>query len=120
MELVRDVLDKQIHDAQGCKIGKVDGIVVVLRKGRAPRLIALELGVVTLASRIHRSLGDWVARLERAAGITKGEPVRILFEHVVKTGIDVDVDIDGKRTGALKWEDWLRKHVIAHLPGSQR
>lgn len=120
MELVRDVLDKQVHDADDCKIGKVDGIVVVLRKGRAPRVIALELGMVTLAHRLHRRLGDWVARLERRMGITKSEPVRILFEHVVKTGIDVKVDIDGRRTGALKWEDWLRKNVIGRIPGSQR
>jgi hypothetical protein len=120
MELVRDVLDKQIHDANDCKIGKVDGIVVVLRKGRAPRLIALELGIATLAHRIHRGLGNWVEGVERRLGISKSEPVRILFEHVVKTGIDVDVDIDGKRTGALKWEDWLRRNIIGHIPGSQR
>jgi hypothetical protein len=120
MELVRDVLDNQIHDSQDCKIGKVDGIVVVLRKGRAPRVVALELSVVTLASRIHRGLGEWVAGLERKLGIAKSERVRILFEHVVKTGIDVKVKIDGKHTGALKWEDWLRTHVIGRIPGSQR
>jgi hypothetical protein len=120
MELVRDVLDKQIHDAQDCKIGKVDGIVIILRKGRAPRIVALELGIVTVASRIHRGLGDLVARIEQRLGITKSEPVRILFEHVTKTGIDVEVDIDGKRTGALKWEDWLRNNVIGRIPGSQR
>jgi hypothetical protein len=120
MELVRDVLDNQVHDANDCKIGKVDGIVVVLRKGRAPRVIALELGTMTLAYRIHRRLGDCVARLERRMGITKSDPVRIQFEHVVKTGIDVKVDIDGKRTGALEWEDWLRRNVIGRIPGSQR
>jgi hypothetical protein len=120
MELVRDVLDNQVHDANDCKIGKVDGIVVVLRKGRAPRVVALELGMVTLAHRIHRGLGDWLERLERRLGITKSEPVRILFEHLVETGIDVKVDIDGKRTGALKWEDWLRKNVIDRIPGSRR
>ena len=120
MEMVRDVLDNQIHDKHKCKVGKVDGIVIVLRKGRPPRVIALELGVVTVAHRIHRGFGAWVARLERRLGITAAEPVRILFEHVVKTGIDVDVDIEGSRTGALKWEDWLASHVIARIPGSRR
>lgn len=120
MKLVRDVLDSQIHDEQDCKIGKVDGIVVVLRKGRAPRVVALELGVVTLTYRLHRGLGDWVTRVERRLGMTKSEPVRILFEHVIKTGIDVKVNIDGNRTGALKWEDWLRTNVIGRIPGSQR
>jgi hypothetical protein len=120
MELVRDVLDKQIHDADDCKIGKVDGIVVVLRQGRAPRVVALELGVVTLANRIHRALGRWVARLERRLGIRDSDPVRIRFEHMVKSGVDVKVDIDGKRTGASKWEDWLAEHVVGRVPGSQR
>lgn len=120
MELIRDVLDKQIHDPQDCKIGKVDGIVIALRKGRPPRIIALELGVATLARRIHRGLGDWIARMERRRGMTKNEVVRIRFEHVVTTGIDVTVNVEAKRTGALKWEDWLKDHVIGHIPGSRR
>jgi len=120
VELVRDVLDKQILDQQKVKVGKVDGLVIALRKGRAPRVIALELGVVTTTSRIHRGLGRWVASIERRLGIAKSEPARILFEHVTHTGIDVEIDIDAKRTGALKWEDWLRDHVIGPIPGSQR
>jgi hypothetical protein len=120
MELVRDVLDKQIEDKNKVKIGKVDGLIIALRKGRAPRVIALELGVVTIANRISLRLGRWVERLEHRLGIAKTEPVRILFEHVTKTGIDVEVDIDGNRTGALRWEDWLRDHVIGPIPGSRR
>jgi hypothetical protein len=114
------VLDNQIHDDQDRKVGKVDGIVIALRKGRPPRVIALELGVVTLARRVHHRLGDWVARMEHRHGLAKSDPVRIRFEHVVKTGIDVQVNVDGNRTGALKWEDWLREHVVGHIPGSQR
>jgi Fe2+ transport system protein FeoA len=120
VELVRDVLDKQIEDKKNVKIGKVDGIIIALRKGRAPRVIALELGTATVATRISRGLGRLVERLEEKLGITKGERVRILFEHVTRTGIDVEVDIDGKHTGALKWEDWLRDHVIGPIPGSRR
>jgi hypothetical protein len=120
VRLVRDVLDKQILDRKHVRAGKVDGIVIALRKGRPPRVIALEMGVATAAGRISVRLGRWVARVERRMGITKNEPARILFEHVTKTGIDVSVDIDANRTGALKWEDWLREHVIGPIPGSQR
>jgi hypothetical protein len=120
VELVRDVLDKQIEDKEKVKVGKVDGIIVALRKGRAPRVIALELGTVTAVTRISRGLGRWVERMEERLGITKGERVRILFEHVTRTGIDVELDIDARRTGALKWEDWLRDHVIGAIPGSRR
>jgi hypothetical protein len=120
VELVRDVLDKQIEDKDNVKIGKVDGLIVALRKGRAPRVVALELGTATVAARISPRLGRWVERLEATLGITKGERVRILFEHVTRTGIDVEIDIEGKRTGALEWEDWLRDHVIGPIPGSKR
>jgi hypothetical protein len=120
MELVRDVLDKQIHDEQDCRIGKVDGLVVVLRQGRAPRVVALEVGLATLGARLHPACGRWLYRLERRWGVTKSDPVRILFEHVVKTGIDVVVNVSAHRTGALKWEDWLRDNIIGRIPGSQR
>ena len=118
--MVRDVLDKQIEDSNKVKIGKVDGLIVALRKGRAPRVIALELGTATAAARISPRLGRWVERLATTLGITKGDRVRILFEHVSRTGIDVEIDIDGKRTGALRWEDWLRDHVIGPIPGAKR
>lgn len=120
MELVRDVLDKQIHDESGCKIGKVDGIVVALRKGRAPRVVGLELGVTTLAGRIHAGFGDWVYRVARRWGIANGKPVRIPFEHVVKTGIDVTVNVAAARTGALWWEDWLRDRIVRRIPGGRQ
>lgn len=120
IELVRDVLDKQIHDEQDCKVGKVDGLVIALRKGRPPRVIALELGLVTVASRIDRAFGRFVRRMEQKLGIADSDPVRILFEHVTKTGIDVGVNVDAKRTAALTWEDWLRDHVIGPIPGSRR
>jgi hypothetical protein len=119
VELVRDVLDKQIVGKDDVKIGKVDGLIVALRKGRPPRVVALELGTATLAYRIGMPLGRWVERIERRLGIT-GDRVRIRFEHVVRSGIDVEVDIDAKKTAALKLEDWLRNHVIGRIPGSQR
>jgi hypothetical protein len=120
VQLVRDVLDKQILDKEDVKIGKVDGLIIALRKGRPPRVIALELGTATAVYRIGARLGRWVERLERRLGIATGDRVRIRFEHVVRTGIDVEIDIDGRKAGALKWEDWLRDHVIGPIPGSRR
>jgi hypothetical protein len=117
MQLVRDVLDEQILDLENQKVGKVDGIVIALRKGRPPRVIALELGTTTLARRLHPRLARWVAAFERRFG---HEPIRIRFEHVVKTGINVTIDIDARRTGALRREDWLRERVVGRIPGAGR
>ena len=118
--LVRDVLDKQIIDANKCKVAKVDGIILALRQNRPPRVIALEMGQSTAWRSLHPRLGafaDWLrAKFEPGQG-----PVpRILFEHVVDTGIDVHVDIDGKKSRALAWEDWLEEHVTARIPGGRR
>ena len=42
LPLVRDVLDKQIYDVNGQKLGKVDGITLLRRVGRPPRVLSLE------------------------------------------------------------------------------
>jgi hypothetical protein len=118
--LVRDVLDKQILDANKCKVAKVDGIILALRQNRAPRVIALEMGQATAWRRVHRRIGDFAEWLRAKFEPGQGVVPRILFEHVVSTGIDVHVDIDGKRSRALLWEDWLEERVIAKIPGGRR
>lgn len=118
--LVRDVLDKQIIDANKCKVAKVDGIILARRQNGPPRVIALEMGQSTAWRRIHPRLGHFADWLRAKFEPGQGAVPRILFEHVVGTGIDVHVNIDGKRTRALLWEDWLEDRVIAKIPGGRR
>jgi hypothetical protein len=120
LPLVRDVLDKQVLDVDTCKIGKVDGIIVALRAHRAPRVIAIELGQATAWRRVHQKLGDLVEWIQRRFEPGRLGPVRILFEHVVGSGIDVHIDVDGRQTHAFVWEDWLEEHVSAKIPGGRR
>ena len=44
MDLIRDVLDKQVCDREGRKMGKVDGIILEERPGAPLRVSFLELG----------------------------------------------------------------------------
>lgn len=120
LPLVRDVLDKQIIDAADCKVAKVDGIILALRQNRPPRVVALEMGQSTAWRRVHPRLGMFAQWLRTKFEPGQGAVPRILFEHVVGTGIDVHVDIDGKRTRARLWEDWLEERVIAKIPGGRR
>src|SRR5438128_2520409 len=115
--LVRDVLDNQIVDVHGCKVGKVDGIILAVRAHRPPRVVALELSQATAWRRIHGRLGDLAEWLRARFGPGSQDPARILFEHVVSTGVDVHVDIDARRSGALLWEGWLEERIIAKIPG---
>ena len=116
MHLVRDLLDNQMRDERNRRMGKVDGIVLVLRQGRPPRVAAIEVGMSTLLGRIHHRLGALAARLARRWGITDGEPLRIPFDKIESIGIDVKVQIDADRTTIYDWDRWLRRVLIERIP----
>ncbi|MCF6121837.1 hypothetical protein EN904_15355 [Mesorhizobium sp. M7A.F.Ca.CA.001.07.2.1] len=115
MKLLRDLLDKQVVDREQIKIGKVDGLVAELRPGKPPRIIAIELGSITLARRLGARPGRWMARL---AVKQHGEPHRIAWHKVKDIGIDIEFDIDVRETSIFAWQDWLRDHVIGRIPGA--
>jgi hypothetical protein len=98
-------------------MGKVDGIILRVDDDAAPRVHALETGPVVAARRIHPRLADWLARLATRLGISPA-PIRIPIDRVRKIGIEVVVDADAHESGADRWELWLRRHVIRHIPGS--
>ena len=116
MHLVRDLLDNQVRDQKNRRMGKVDGIVLRVRRGEPPRVEAIELGMSTLVGRINHRLGNLAARLERRWGITDGMPLRIPFRKVERIGIDVKVGIDADRTTVYDWERWLRRVLIDRIP----
>jgi len=117
MHLIKDVLDNQLFDRQGRKVGKVDGIVIEWRDAAPPRLVRIEVGPTTLAARIHPRFGAWAAARLRRFGMERGEPARIPWASVEETGIEVKLNRDADTTTALAWENWLRDHVVRHIPG---
>jgi hypothetical protein len=119
MDLLRDILDKQIVDREQVKIGKVDGLVAELRTDMPPRIIAIELGSITLARRLGARPGRWMAWLaKRLGGERHAEPHCIAWNKVRDIGVDIDVDVDVHRTAILDWQDWLRDHVVGRIPGA--
>jgi hypothetical protein len=118
MELVREVLDEQVVDRQRRPMGKADGIILDADPGQPPRVVAIEVGPVTAARRIHPALADWLLRLMRRLGVGTGEPLRVAIARVRSEGINLLVDVDRERTPAFDWERWLRRHVIGRIPGS--
>ncbi len=119
LPLVRDVLDKQIYDANALRIGKVDGVLLMRRQGRPPRVLAIETAMPTAWRRLSIRLGDWIERLQQWLAPDLEGATRIRFEHVIQSGIDVNVDIDGKKTNAYVWEDWIKKTFVEKLPGGK-
>jgi hypothetical protein len=118
MDLVRDVLDKQIRDADDCPAGKVDGIVAELRDREPPRVMYLEVSGIARARRMSPRLGRWAAALAGRWSPEGGEPLRIAVSRVHDVGTTVHADIDAERSPAYAWERWLRDHVIGRIPGA--
>jgi sporulation protein YlmC with PRC-barrel domain len=119
MKLVSQLLDHQLLDAHREKFGRVDGIVLTLRKDKPPRVLALESGAVTIAHRLHAHIERFVVSLERRLGVKDdGKPLRIPLAQVRKFGVDVVVELDAEEAGAEPWEEWLCDHVLPHIPGS--
>ena len=116
--LIRDVLDDQLIDREKRPMGKVDGLIIVLRKDQPPRLAYIEVGMSTLAHRLHPRLGRWVEALGRKWGVREGKPFRIPWSKARPLDIDVMVDLNAEETPVLNWEKWLAKHIIKRIPGS--
>ena len=137
MDLVRDVLDKQLvirdkrpkrdkrakrdeRDKGGegdeHRIGKVDGLVLEIAPGKRPRVAAIEVGAVVLARRLHPRLARWTAALLRRLG-APSEPFRIPWSRVRDVGMDVEVDLELGETRLHAWQQWLRQKVMGRIPG---
>mgnify|MGYP003292109514 CR=1 FL=1 len=118
MELVRDCLDKQLDDSGKRRMGRVDGIILVLEPDRAPRVAYIEVGVTTLMNRLSSRVGRKVARWMRKRGISP-DPFRIPWGKL-KIGLNqVIADVEAEKSPALEWELWLRKRVIGRIPGAK-
>ena len=118
IHLIRDVLDNQLVDREECPMGKVDGIVLVLRKEKPPRLAYIEVGMTTLAFRFSERLGRWAEKFGRKWGIRGGKPYRIPWTKVLDVGIDVEVDLEASETPVLAWEKWLAEKIVGRIPGA--
>ncbi|CDX45020.1 conserved hypothetical protein [Mesorhizobium plurifarium] len=119
MQLLRDILDKQVVDREQVKIGKVDSLIAELSPGKPPRVIAVELGSIALARRLGSAPGRWTAKLAaRLSGRRQPRPHRIAWNKVRDIGVDIEFDIDVRRTRIFAWQDWLREHVVGRIPGA--
>jgi sporulation protein YlmC with PRC-barrel domain len=117
VDLVHDLLDKQLIDKNGKPLGRVDGVVLELREGEPPRVAHVEVGGTVLARRLHPKLARWAAAIRRRWGRRDPTPTRIPWSALRRRGTVWEADVDGRDTPAMEWELWLRERVIARVPG---
>ncbi|HST06784.1 MAG TPA: hypothetical protein VLJ83_01345 [Gemmatimonadaceae bacterium] len=117
MKLVRDVLDKKLIDREGCRMGRVGGLVMHVGEKTQPRITHIVIGGPTLWMRIHPALAKLATMLSQLWGPRRKEPIRIPWSRVDTVGKDVKLDVEGRDTGALDWELWIARHIIERIPG---
>ncbi len=121
LDVVRDILDKQLVDRFGTMMGRADGVVIAIREGEQPVVDHLQLGAVVLARRVHPLAVRFVEWLRRRWPV-RHEPVQIVrWPTIVEiTSHDLKLDLEAESTTALEWERWLRDHIVAKIPGSSK
>jgi hypothetical protein len=121
LHLVREVLDARLTDRNGRNIGRVDGLVLDLRDGGPPRLVALESGPVTLMRRIHPAIGRWLRALSRRFSPVPLVSVKFPPSAFRDIGVDIELDVDADHNPKLlRLEKWLSRHVISRIPGGRK
>jgi sporulation protein YlmC with PRC-barrel domain len=118
VRVVRDVLDKAVVDRNGHEMGRVDGILLALDDGQAPRLDAILIGPAALGDRLHPAIGRFVRALERRLGLDSGRPVRVRFSDIERVEHKVRVRLAAGETAVEAVEQRLRGWIVK-LPGSR-
>lgn len=118
LNVIRDLMDKQVVDRKGTKMGRVDGLVLVIEDDSPPRVDHLELGLAVLARRVHPRFERWLFALRRIWSPRRSARQRVPWSAVVEvTPYEVKLDLDAMETAAFDWERWLRDHVVSKIPG---
>jgi hypothetical protein len=120
MHVFRDILDKQLTDKFDCKMGRVDGLVGRVRDGAPPVIEGIELGMTRIAERAHTGLGRWIESASRRIGVRRTARYVVPWSKVQSVDDrEIRVTVDSEAMASSDWEWWLRKNVIARIPGSK-
>jgi len=119
IDIIRDILDKQVVDREKTKMGRVDGVVLTIDDDGRPRIDHFELGFAVLARRIHPRVEQWLQALRKRWSPRQNARQIVPWAAVMDiTPHHVQLDLKAEETPAFDWERWLRNKVVARIPGS--
>jgi hypothetical protein len=115
------LLDRQVFDANGQPVGKVDDLELTMPdEGGPPVLTAVLTGPIALGPRIGGRVGQWWAAVGRRLRTEDNpQPIRIPLHqigHVDRSELALTVSRDQIDTDRLR--NWVRDNVIGPIPGS--
>jgi sporulation protein YlmC with PRC-barrel domain len=113
------LLDREIIDHQGGKIGKVDDVELEVAPDGQVRIAALLVGQRVLGQRIGGWVGRWLAAIaSRMHHEDDPGPLRIPFEQVTDVGSAITVGVRRDLLDRPPLEAWLHDRFISRIPGA--
>jgi hypothetical protein len=120
LELVRDVLDKELVDEECELMGRVDGVLIALDEDGPPYVVGVTQGFVVLAARISTRLVGPFQRLRKRWSKRRTARLLVPWEKVLEVNLHhVQVAVRAEETPAYDWEKWLVRNVVSRLPGGK-
>jgi hypothetical protein len=122
MYLARDVLDKELVDKGGHKIGKVDDLLLEVTGDGPPRVRCIQSGQGTLAGH----LPGWIQRVSgwmqsfALGSENRARPDFLDWERVTQIDVAVHVDLDREADHLKSTEDAVWNRWIKHIPWAER
>lgn len=117
LDVAQSLLDRQVVDAEGALVCKVDDIELVERGDRLVLTTILE-GPAALGPRLDEPLGRWLVAIWRR--LSKGDgPGRIALLDVghLDSAIHLSHAIDDNDKQGL--ERWTQENIIRKIPGAR-
>lgn len=118
MHIVRDLLDKELIDANWLRMGRVDGLTMDVSTGGQPRIATICVGGTVLTQRLPGFVGRWGSALLRRFGVRHGEPYAIPWARVILVDRTIRVDVISDESDAMASSRWVRDHIIDRIPGA--
>ncbi|BCJ47698.1 hypothetical protein GCM10010168_20570 [Actinoplanes ianthinogenes] len=110
-----DLLDRQIVDADGEPVGKIDDIEII-----DGTVVALLCGQQALGERIGGALGRWIAAVARRMSEPPDQPpIRVPVDLIARVTSAVELSVRRELLVEPPLEGWLREHLIDRIPGAR-
>ena len=119
VDLSTDLLDRPVVGPDGTPLGKVDDLELRARPDGTLEVTALLLGTRALSTRLAGPAGGLLVRLAVRLG-GGSEPRRVPLRDVELAEASVQLGEEAARRAASPGEEWLRRHVLARVPGGGR
>lgn len=119
LDLQLHLLDRQVIDAEGRLVCKVDDLELDVDETGRPYVTAILVGPRALGPRLGGRLGRWVTAIARRLCDGHSElPPRIDFAQVSDIGSAITLARTHDELDVTSLERWVDAHVIGRIPGS--